>query len=239
MNDKDREAFEKWMKNEDRHDGVFGNNNNFTRDEWVADKAWQAACEYKQKEIQDIISFQNAEIIELNKKVSDQDDEYIKDVNYLDAKIRKLQAENEELKKQIYVEGSIHKQGDIQREMTWKESSDMMERIVESRTRRLEESIKSVTKLKAELREYKEAASSEAAFVDELQAENAKLRECVEFYADRFSWTESEHPTHEYYAGSIRNDDSLVEYTEADGDVFKDFCGGKRARKVLKELEGK
>lgn len=69
------------------------------------------------------------------------------------------------------------------------------------------------------------------------QAENAKLRECVEFYADRFSWTESEHPTHEYYAGSIRNDDSLVEYTEADGDVFKDFCGGKRARQVLKELE--
>ena len=72
-----------------------------------------------------------------------------------------------------------------------------------------------------------------------LQAENAKLRECVEFYADRFSWTESEHPTHEYYAGSIRNDDSLVEYTEACGDVFKDFCGGKRARQVLKELENK
>lgn len=55
MNDKDKEAFEKWMESEDRHDGVFGNNNNFTRDEWVADKAWQAACEYKQKEIDELI----------------------------------------------------------------------------------------------------------------------------------------------------------------------------------------
>lgn len=56
--------------------------------------------------------------------------------------------------------------------------------------------------LENELLEYKEAASSEAAFVNELQAENAKkfsgeevllakltienakLKECVEFYAD-------------------------------------------------------
>lgn len=55
MLDADKEAFEKWMKDEDRHDGVFGNNNNFTRDEWVADKAWQAACEYKQKEYSNIM----------------------------------------------------------------------------------------------------------------------------------------------------------------------------------------
>ena len=53
MNDK--EAFEKWMKDEDRHDGVFGNNNNFTRDEWIADKAWQAACAYKKEEYSNIM----------------------------------------------------------------------------------------------------------------------------------------------------------------------------------------
>lgn len=73
------------------------------------------------------------------------------------------------------------------------------------------------------------------ATVDKLKEENRKLVEALKFYANRFSWTESDHPTHEYYAGAIRNDDSLVEYTEADGDVFKDFCGGKLARQVLKE----
>lgn len=76
MNDQDKEAFEKWMKDEDRHDGVFGNNNNFTRDEWVADKAWQAACEYKQKKIDSI-------------------DCYIE----RDEKIKKLQAENATFKR--------------------------------------------------------------------------------------------------------------------------------------------
>jgi hypothetical protein len=71
------------------------------------------------------------------------------------------------------------------------------------------------------------------------QAENAILRECVEFYANRFSWIESEHPTHEYYAGAIIKDDSLVEYKEKDGDVFRDYSGGKRARQALKELDAK
>lgn len=61
MTDKDKEAFKKWMQYEDRHDGVFGNNNNFTRDEWIADKAWQAACEYKQKEI-DELQAENAKL---------------------------------------------------------------------------------------------------------------------------------------------------------------------------------
>lgn len=77
----------------------------------------------------------------------------------------------------------------------------------------------------------------QAAFdrIQKLEEENKKLVEALKFYANRFSWTESDHPTHEYYAGAIRNDDSLVEYTEADGDVFKDFCGGKLARQVLKE----
>ena len=74
---------------------------------------------------------------------------------------------------------------------------------------------------------------------EKLKEENNKLRDALKFYANRFSWTKSDHPTHDYYAGAIRNDDSLVEYTEADGDVFKDFCGGKLARQCLKELEEK
>jgi len=70
----------------------------------------------------------------------------------------------------------------------------------------------------------------------QLTQENEKMKEALRFYANRFSWTESDHPTHEYYAGAIKNDDSLVEYTEADGDIFKDFCGGKLARQVLREI---
>ena len=84
-----------------------------------------------------------------------------------------------------------------------------------------------------------DAMTQTSQYNSKLQAENAKLRECVEFYAGRFSWTESEHPTHEYYAGAIIEDDSLVEYTEKDGDVFRDYSGGKRARQVLKKLEPK
>ena len=60
VNQQDKEAFEEWMKwmmSKDNNDGVFGNYNNFTRDEWVAYKGWQAAIKYKQKEI-DIIQHQ-------------------------------------------------------------------------------------------------------------------------------------------------------------------------------------
>lgn len=83
MNDKDKEAFKKWMQYEDRHDGVFGNNNNFTRDEWIADKAWQAACEYKQEEYLNLM------------EAMTQTSQY----NF------KLQAENAKLKKFISVLG--------------------------------------------------------------------------------------------------------------------------------------
>ena len=51
MNDKDQEAFEGWVASEDKHEGVFSNNNNFTRDYWIAEKTWQAACEYKDEEL--------------------------------------------------------------------------------------------------------------------------------------------------------------------------------------------
>jgi hypothetical protein len=47
MDNKDLNAFHQWVSSEDRHEGVFENNNNFTRDYWIAEKTWQAACEYK------------------------------------------------------------------------------------------------------------------------------------------------------------------------------------------------
>jgi hypothetical protein len=51
MNQKDEEAFDKWVESEDKYDGVFSNNNNFTRDYWIAEKTWEAACEYMQAEL--------------------------------------------------------------------------------------------------------------------------------------------------------------------------------------------
>lgn len=67
-----------------------------------------------------------------------------------------------------------------------------------------------------------------------LKSELERERACVDFYANRFSWNWSEHPDHEYYAGAIKNDESLVKYKEADGDEFEDYCGGKRARETQK-----
>lgn len=102
MNDKDKEAFEKWISS---LDWLFCSPT--IKSSVIIDMktSWQAACEYKQQEI-------------------------------------------EELKKQIYVKGSIYEQGSIKREMTWKESSDMMDRIVESRTKRLEQLQAENSKLK-------------------------------------------------------------------------------------------
>lgn len=44
---KDEQAFEYWVSVEDREGGVFENNNNFTRDEWIAKKAWAAALKWE------------------------------------------------------------------------------------------------------------------------------------------------------------------------------------------------
>ena len=66
MNDKDKEAFEKWFKTWNRAEFPS-----------LCMETWQAACEYKQKEI---------------------DDKYTEDITYLDEKIKKLQAENAKLR---------------------------------------------------------------------------------------------------------------------------------------------
>lgn len=64
--------------------------------------------------------------------------------------------------------------------------------------------------------------------IKELKEENAKLRECVEFYADQSSWM-----------GWHRDVDSMPRDTEpakATSDGFDIMLGGKRARQLLKEL---
>lgn len=55
MNEQDLEEFEKWVASEDTRnkngrEGYFANNNNFTRDYWIAEKAWQAALEYERSQ---------------------------------------------------------------------------------------------------------------------------------------------------------------------------------------------
>jgi hypothetical protein len=102
VNEKDLEAFERWSDQEigkilPHHENQIITVSPITLQTWER-QAWKAACEYKQEEIKDIISFQNTEIIHLTKKIDDQDEEYSKDVGYLDEKIRKLQAENIKLK---------------------------------------------------------------------------------------------------------------------------------------------
>jgi hypothetical protein len=55
MNDKDKEAFEKWLNKERR---IFEANEPATfcdSDEFCMKKGWQAACEYKDAEIKKLI----------------------------------------------------------------------------------------------------------------------------------------------------------------------------------------
>lgn len=58
--------------------------------------------------------------------------------------------------------------------------------------------------------------------IERLEAENAKLKECVEFYARTSSWN--------CYGSIIPEDQWFVE-------KWFETIGGKRARRVLKELD--
>lgn len=68
--------------------------------------------------------------------------------------------------------------------------------------------------------------------IEKLQAENAKLKECVEFYANQSNWMG-------WYrdVDTIRSSD--CEPAKSIEDDFDILLGGKRARQVLKELEDK
>lgn len=133
MNDKDKEAFEKWYSKE-TSDVLWEDSNG---DEIVI-KSWQAACEYKQKEIDEL-----------------------KNVTHW----------------------TVEQDGRVTRHISIAE-------------------------------------------IEKLQAENAKLRECVEFYADKKSWDRG-----------VCIGDGQFEHI-GDGPNCNYF-GGKRARQVLKELGGK
>ncbi len=63
-----------------------------------------------------------------------------------------------------------------------------------------------------------------------LQAENDKLKECVEFYGEVFNWRDS---GQDYGHGTIKPDDK----EDLSEDDRVRLFGGKRARQVLKELE--
>lgn len=61
------------------------------------------------------------------------------------------------------------------------------------------------------------------------QQENAKLRECVEFYGEVFNWRDS---GQDYGHGTIKPDDK----EDLSEDDRVRLFGGKRARQVLKKL---
>ena len=68
---------------------------------------------------------------------------------------------------------------------------------------------------------------------EKLQAENAKLRECVEFYANRRSWKSNGMP-------SGGGNKIAIQIIKEDHETpALSTYGGKRARQVLKELDGK
>lgn len=153
MNDKDKEAFENWWRENKIPENIF---------DYVV-KSWQAACEYKEKE--------------------------------------------------QYIEGSIHESGGVKREMTWKESSDMFERMY----------MNSLAQLKKEHERIRE-----------FQAENKKLREALEFYADYQNWKFSDKYAciiwmdHDNYPSHI-NGRKINGYESL-------FVSGKIAREALKEV---
>lgn len=89
MNDKDKEAFNKYICSHDQ--GILQHSDDTDID--VAERAWQAALEYKQKEIDELkdqIDHQDSLIFELDQNVQ-----------VFMEKSKALQAENERLKEAI------------------------------------------------------------------------------------------------------------------------------------------
>jgi hypothetical protein len=60
----DEMAFEEWVASEDTcekdgREGYFANKNNFTRDYWIAEKAWQAAIAHERKRSEKLVECMN------------------------------------------------------------------------------------------------------------------------------------------------------------------------------------
>lgn len=75
--------------------------------------------------------------------------------------------------------------------------------------------------------------------IEKLQKENSRLKECVEFYANKYSWYLHKDKLCEVRR-SIEYDDteSFGVLTET-GENFLEVLGGKRARECLAKLEEK
>lgn len=78
------------------------------------------------------------------------------------------------------------------------------------------------------------------AAIEENQSLTSKLQKAVEalkFYGARNNWTMQDRGCTDGLPNDIiKNDYSDVTFTEADGDVFTQLCGGAKARATLKEI---
>jgi len=72
--------------------------------------------------------------------------------------------------------------------------------------------------------------------VEKLEAENEKLRECVEFYADFMSWSDLWDFCDSPHNQCVVVSDDVEDFLSR-GKNFP--CGGKRARQTLKDLGDK
>jgi hypothetical protein len=161
MNEKDKKAFDKWwISNKYQLSPFYWHDTSLVGSEILA--TWQAACEYKQKEV-----------------------DFFKDRN--ETNISKATCINQ-------VNDGLH--------ILLKEAE-------------------------AELFEWKEAARSEADEVNRLQAENRKLREALEFYANctRLILDVKDLPIDPIIGAPIVSSMSIMD-------------NGDRARKTLKEIIG-
>ena len=72
--------------------------------------------------------------------------------------------------------------------------------------------------------------------IQKLKADREIMIAALKFYASWKSWDHSDHPYHEMFLGLIKDDESSVKYTEADGEQYESLFGGKRARQALKSI---
>ena len=98
-----------------------------------------------------------------------------------------------------------------------------------------EEKIKELTATIKELNQWYEDEHGRRVKLEE------KLKvavEVLEFYGSWKSYGSSEHPFLERYSAEVMLDSSEIEYTELDGNVFKETFAGKRAREALEKIKG-
>ena len=83
------------------------------------------------------------------------------------------------------------------------------------------------------LREYLELTNNE--IIEKLQADNEKLRKCVEFYADIDNWSVETHPND--FSMMISDDLTTLDEPQPKSSMKGTWCGGKLARQTLREVD--